>query len=408
MGSFFLPTSTILCSLSYFAIVLGFVVLKSSTRLCLQLSQYITVANIKPTTSREDFCNNLVIISKIWVTAYIEIMINHRLRTSGVVLLRPTVVFGIPDTLIRVWEIIPDIEVMINNIRWRWPKPMVRKVWVDSGGYQIMIKRMNINIDDIMNKYRKIDGDVFISLDIPPQELCTADRELVLQNIKNFEILYEKIEGKKIVPVVHCYESELLLRSIDVYKSYNVDLIAFGGAVPPSMARMGKGSRTLPLMALAITRKAFNKWIHALGIGGTPAIYKALSIMKINSLDSSSWRTKAAYGKIMIPGLGERYVGNGHAKFGRKDLSDDEYKILEESLRRTDFPYVDKLRGLLSTFRGRAIVNAWVMKNFIDVIYSNNGFKWLLKYASTYVSLDLEELLSLMDRKLRKYRRDKL
>lgn len=318
--------------------------------------------------------------------------------------MKPIVVFGLPDTLIRIWEIIPDIEVMINNIRWRWSKPGVRKVWVDSGGYQIMVKRLSIGIDEIMSRYRNIDGDIFISLDIPPQELCTADRELVLQNIKNFEILYEKIEDKKVIPVVHCYRSELLLYSIDVYKSYNVDAIAFGGAVPPSMARMGKGSRTLPLVALAITRKAFNRWVHALGIGGAPAIYKALSIMNINSLDSSSWRTKAAYGKIMIPGLGERYVGNGYAKFGRKDLSEDDYRMLEDSLRKTGFPYTDRLKELLTTFRGRAVINAWIMKHFIDVIYSNNGFKWLLEYASIYISLNLEELSSLLDRKLRKYR----
>lgn len=320
--------------------------------------------------------------------------------------MKPLVVFGLPDTMIRIWEMIPDLEIMVNNIRWRWDKPSVNRVWVDSGGYQIMAKGISIDISNIIQRYRNIDGDIFISLDIPPKLLCKASKELVEENIKNFEILYEKLEDRKIVPVVHCYESTLLLYSIDLYKSYGVDMIAYGGAVPPSMAKMGRGSRTLPLVALAITRKAFNKWIHALGIGGTPAIYKTLSIMGINSLDSSSWRTKAAYGKIMIPGLGERYVGNGYARFGRKDLSENDYKILEESLKETGFPYIDRLRELISTFRGRAIINAWIMKHFIDIIYSSNGFKWLLEYASTYMSLSLEELTLLLDRKIKNINKD--
>lgn len=313
----------------------------------------------------------------------------------------PLVVFGVPDVMIRLWEIIPDIEIMINNIRWKWGKPSANRIWVDSGGYQIMMKQLKLHIDDVIQKYQSIDGDIFISLDIPPQSLCNASKELVQHNIKNFETLYEKLENRKVIPVVHCYESELLFYSIDRYKSYNVEIIAFGGAVPPSMAKMGEGSRTLPLLALAIIRKSFNQWIHALGIGGTPAVYTALSILGINSLDSTSWRTKAAYGKVMIPGLGERYVGTGKAKFGRKDLSSKDFEMLEESLRKTGFPYTNNLKEFLGSFRGRAIVNAWIMKHFIDVIYNNNGFRWMLKYASKYSSLRVDELVTLLDRKIK-------
>ncbi|MEM4789397.1 MAG: hypothetical protein QXV06_06360 [Ignisphaera sp.] len=318
--------------------------------------------------------------------------------------MNPIIIFGVPDTMIKIWEIIPNIEVMVNNIRWRWSKPAVDRVWVDSGGYQIMVKGLNIDLNVVAKRYQIMDGDIFISLDVPPQELCTSSKDLVIQNIRNFETLYEKVENKKIIPVVHCYNSELLMYSIDIYKSYGIEIIAYGGAVPPSMARMGKGSRTIPLLALAIVRKAFNGWIHALGIGGASAIYKALSILKVNSMDSTSWRTKAAYGKVMIPGLGERYVGNKHARFGRKDLSEDDYILLEESLRKSGFPYVDNLRNLLTSFRGRAIINAWVMKYFINVVYGNNGFRWLSDYASTYSNLNIDELTVMLDNKLRKHK----
>ncbi|MEM1542270.1 MAG: hypothetical protein QXW20_07140 [Ignisphaera sp.] len=315
--------------------------------------------------------------------------------------MKPCIVFGLPDTLIRIWELIPNIEVMINSIRWRWGRPKVHKVWVDSGGYQIMIKGIDMDVKTVAEKYRNIEGDIFISLDKPPQDLCSKSKDLVEYNIKNFEYLYERIENKKIVPVIHCYKSDLLLYAIDVYSSYNVDFIAYGGAVPPSMAKAGRGSRTIPLLALAIIRKTFSGWIHALGIGGTPALYKALSILRVNSMDSSSWRTKAAYGKVMIPGLGERYVGNGKAVFGRKDLSKEDLDALENALEKSGFPYLDRLEDLLKTFRGRCLINAWIMKHFIDIIYNDNGFMWMIKYANMYESYSVEELVTLLDKKLK-------
>lgn len=316
--------------------------------------------------------------------------------------MKPDLVFVLPDTAIRIWELLPHVDVMINNMRWKWERPKARRVWVDSGGYQVMVKGLRIDVETVLRRYREIDGDLFISLDIPPQDLCSESKELVQQNIKNFEYLYQKIEDKKIVPVIHCYTSELLLHTIDIYRSYNVDIIAYGGVVPPSMARVGKGSRTIPLLVLAIIRKIFNGIIHVLGIGGTPPMYKTLTILGANSLDSSSWRTKAAYGKIMIPGLGERYVGNGKATFGRKDLSENEFQILENALKLSNFPYVHEIKKLLTTFQGRCIINAWIMKYFIDTLYNNNGFAWMIKYANTYNSFNLEELIMLLIKKLQK------
>lgn len=344
-------------------------------------------------------------IRGIWVIAYSRCKAQASLSGMGGAVLKPIVVFGIPDSMIRLWDVMPGIEVMINNIRWRWGRPSVSRIWVDSGGYQIMVKGMSIDVKDVIKRYRDIDGDIYVSLDVPPQSLCNASKELVDQNVRNFEMIYARLEDKKIVPVVHCYESKLLLHSIDVYRSYGVDIIAYGGAVPPSMARMGKGSRTIPLIALAIVRKAFSRWIHALGIGGTPAIYRALTVLGVNSLDSTSWRTKAAYGKVMIPGLGERYVGNGSARFGRKDLTEEDFEALERALKETGFPYVDSLADLLRIFRGRALVNAWIMRYYIDTIYSNNGFSWIIKYASKYSSLSLTELSIMLDRKLKSLRR---
>jgi hypothetical protein len=267
-----------------------------------------------------------------------------------------------------------------------------------------MIKGLKIDINEVIERYRKIDGDYFMSLDIPPHRFCESSKELVEKNIKYFEYLYTKLE-KNIVPVIHCYESTLLLDAIDVYKSYGVKVIAYGGAVPPSLAKGGKGSRTTPLIPLAIITKAFNGYVHVLGLGGTAVLYTALQNLRVASLDSSSWRVKAAYGKVIIPGRGERYVGNGSAKFGRKDLLPEDYDMLVKALEQTGFPYVNDVEVLLRTFRGRALINAWVVRYYPHVLEKTNGYTWIVSFAKKLSNMGVDELIALLDRRSKSLRK---
>lgn len=313
----------------------------------------------------------------------------------------PKIVFVVPDTMIRLWDYMPDIELMINSIRWKWERPPVSAVWVDSGGYQIMVKGARITVEDVLNRYKGIEGDFFMSLDIPPPRFCYATKELVEENIKNFEYLYTKLDSKNIIPVIHCYESSLLFDAVDAYQRYGIKMVAYGGAVPPSLAKGGKGSRTMPLIPLAILSRLFNGNIHALGIGGTPTLYTALKVLGIRSMDSSSWRVKAAYGKVIIPGYGERYVGNGKASFGRKDLSKDEFEKLVEALQKSRFPYINEIDTLIRSFRGRAIINAWIVRHYPNVFESSNGYSWIVRYAETLNKFNINELAFMLDKRIK-------
>ncbi len=307
--------------------------------------------------------------------------------------IEPIIVFGLPDIEIKLWELISDLEIMINNLRWKWGKPPAHRVWVDSGGYQIMVKGLKIELTNIINKYKELDADIYISLDHPPQELCTQSKDLVARNIANFERLYTKLDNKLIAPVIHCYKADLILEALDIYKSYGVRIIAYGGAVPPSLAKFGRGSRIAPFIALALLRRAFNGWIHALGIGGSPSMYRALKLLGVNSLDSSSWRTKAAYGKVIIPGLGERYIGNGEASFGRKDLSKVELELLINALKAVNFPFIDSVENMIKIFYGRALINAWIIRYYADTLSPYNGYSWLIDYIHNFNQISMEELI---------------
>lgn len=302
-------------------------------------------------------------------------------------------IFGVPDKSVPIWDFLPSIEVMINNLGWRWGRPPARVVWVDSGGYQAMVRGAKLRLEDVVARFRSLDGDIYISLDTPPTSLCPDDRGLVLRNIEVFDVLRSRLDDRVVVPVVHCYAPHLMLEAIDIYRSLGAKIIAFGGAVPPSMARMGRGSRVAPLIALAIAVKASRVPIHALGIGGSITMYSVVKVLGASSVDSSSWRVKAAYGKILVPGLGERYVGNGRARFGRVDLKPHELEMLKQYLEKTGFPYIDKVEEMLRTFRGRAIINAWVIYHYRDSLSPNNGFQWMLRLAERYRNASLEVLV---------------
>ncbi len=316
---------------------------------------------------------------------------------------RPKIIFGIVDNRIHLWNYLPQIEVMINNIRWRWSRPPAFRVWVDSGGYQIMKKNLKISLQQVLDRYRRIDADIYMSLDKPPLTLCRADNELIKFNIDSFEYLYSKLEDKKIVPIVHCYPLDLLHKVIDVYSSYGVDMIGYGGAVPPTLGRTGRGSRILPLIALAITIKSFKNHVHVLGIGGSFSMYNVLKPLGVSSIDSSAWRVKAAYGKIIVPGLGERYVGSRSIRFGKKRLTDEEKSLLILYLERSGFPFIENLEDILKTFEGRAFLNAWLMYHYPEEFSHRNRFYWLKRLCEKLSSMSLSELEILYGEAYRKY-----
>ncbi len=315
------------------------------------------------------------------------------------------VVLGMPDANVRVWEVLRDCEIMVNALKWRWGRPPIKRLWVDSGGFQILVKGLKVSIEDIVERFKSIEGDLYMSLDVPPRMPGCSDRELLKVNISNFERIYERVDKGTVVPVVHCtFTPDLILDAIDVYRSYGTKVIACGAAVPSIMARHGRGSRLIPLIALAIVRKVFAGRIHVLGVGGSNTMRCVVSALGIDSLDSSAWRVKAAYGKVLVPGLGERYVGDKNAKFGATPLSEEDREILIKFLRETGFPYIDRVEEMMRNFVGRALINAWVSVKAPTVLLPRSRFKWMVRKAEYYSSLSLDELIDEMNKVLNDHR----
>jgi hypothetical protein len=111
---------------------------------------------------------------------------------------------------------------------------------------------------------------------------------------------------------------------------------------------------------------------------------------------------KAAYGKVIVPGRGERYVGNGSARFGRKDLHLEDLNILVKALEETRFPQIDKVEMLLKSFRGRALINAWIVKHYPHVLEETNGYAWLVNFSEKLGRMSINDLITLLDKRFKK------
>lgn len=84
-----------------------------------------------------------------------------------------------------------------------------------------------------------------------------------------------------------------------------------------------------------------------------------------DSVDSSGWRTKAAFGAIQLPGVGDRYITTNEKHKPYRDLSRSEKEILDNCV----CPVCRKhnLSDLRKSFQLRALHNAWVFQKEIEI-----------------------------------------
>jgi len=300
---------------------------------------------------------------------------------------------------IPIWELIKDADIMINNLL--LTRTMLKKlpnkndIWVDSGGYQILIRNLRIGIDEIIRRYKIINANYYISLDIPCSDPLSFRDELLNVNINNYFYIRKKLPDKLVIPVVHLYPSKYLIKAVEIYVGNGANIIAYGGIVPPMIRKTRL--RLMSIIGFIIIRRLFPKVkIHVLGIGSY-VMTRIFRDLGANSLDTSTWRVKAAYGHVIIPGLGERYVGNRKLKFGTPYATRKELNLLYEELKRTNFPLINKFWDLLKTFKGRALVNAWVITKVDGEISRKSSFYQLYRKVMYYKTAPIDDLIKLYD-----------
>ncbi|MCS7135354.1 MAG: tRNA-guanine transglycosylase [Candidatus Aenigmarchaeota archaeon] len=245
-------------------------------------------------------------------------------------------------------------------------------IMMDSGGFQLMKKNIDVSADKVLKIYRETKPDIGVVLDYPFNPQNPSDRfERWKKTIENTKIMFANSDGVVLMPVVHGYTTEELKNACrEVKEITDPKIVGIGSLVPlvktVNMKKFMEISKTEPfkflIRAISTVRNEFpESFLHVFGVGSSTTMHLMFSL-GVDSIDSMSWRLKASYGAIQLPAIGDRFITAKNGK--RKELKEFSLlknctcpvcknKSIEERKRLLD-------NAIANTFYNRAIHNAFV------------------------------------------------
>ncbi len=316
--------------------------------------------------------------------------------------------FDIDGILVNSYEIVRDKraydEIRRNKIHkyLRFDGPIM----MDSGGYSFMKRHeVDISADEIIDLYETAKPNYGVILDHPitPHLSRYENRKRRLLTLNNTSRMMQLrvTSNPEIIPVIHGFHAISTswflreLKKIHDFKTYGI-----GSLVPSVFNAKGIGGISNVIrIILGIRKLVPDARLHVFGIGSITTM-NLIFYAGANSVDSSSWRTKAAFGAIQLPGLGDRYITG---KAGRKthknyrNLSSQERKLVSDC----NCPACRKegLEGLTRSFELRALHNAWVFQEEVKKIRKLKRSREYESYARELIGKSIfRKNLSIVDK----------
>lgn len=329
---------------------------------------------------------------------------------------KPWKYFDVEGIMLNAYDILkkPSIDVKMRDRGVNDYLNFKGVVAIDSGGFLFMKhKEIPISPEELVEAYEKWKPKFAVSLDHPitPSLSTNMIRKRQISTLKNIEIMNDIRSTKNpiLIPVIHGYrESDLrwYIRRLD--KLGDFPIYGIGSLVPLAKGIKGlKGGLDKAIDVVMIIKKLLpNKRIHVFGVGSSLTMH-LMFLSGADSIDSSSWRSKAAYGAIQLPGIGDRYI-TGRTKKGYPNLSPEEQDIANKC----GCPACKKygLDGLKRSFSLRAIHNAWVYQNEVykaryyitmgldkyleyvnNIMEKHKNYKKVLKYLNKKISSNINQ-----------------
>ncbi len=298
-----------------------------------------------------------------------------------------------------------------------------QNLFLDNGAFTIFKNnyhqkknKVSINLDTVIDIQEKLKPKYTVPFDYPldPQMNIRKMENNWQKTIENIDY-WEDSTNLNLIPALHGWNKSSLDKNINVLQKKDFSYIALGSAFILKENFKGFFGDRQPnkniyeaFLYLSSLGKKLDIDIHVFGVGASPLTYHFAAFCEIKSSDSSGYRRKAAYGKIILPQTAERYAGNGSATFGLKTkngltynkiFSDDEKKKLAEcrcpECRKISKHAYRRWKHLCSDWKIRAIHNKWVMEQeekksheliqqgwdvyeeFIDKMMKKSRLKWL-------------------------------
>ena len=243
-------------------------------------------------------------------------------------------------------------------------------ITMDSGGYLFMKKgEINITPKTILELYEDSKPNFGVVLDFPstpnlPREVIEERLSRTLENTKQM-LEMRRTTNPKLIPVIHGHDREILGHYIErLQKIGEFDIYGIGSLVPLVFNTKGIGGIHNAIRVISWVRALLpDKIIHVFGVGSSITMH-LMFYAGVDSVDTTAWRTKAAFGAIQLSGSGDRYITPVKRNKPYTKLSKEEQKILEEcecpACKRHGF------EGLKRSFTLRALHNAWVYQREVE------------------------------------------
>jgi len=295
------------------------------------------------------------------------------------------------------------------------------QLFLDSGAFTASMKGIDLSIEKVVSVQETLSPNKAIPLDYPFKTGMSIPQMRRRWQKTASNIIYwqesTRLNGK-LVPALHAWDRRSLERNVVwLQKKADANYIALGSLVDPHFTRFAGffGDRQpqrelVDMLSLAIkcVQEYTDFKVHLMGFGSSPLMLHLGYYLGANSTDSSGYRRKAAFGKIILPGTGERYVGNTSASFGIhrpifQPADEHDSRSLEDIslLQRCSCPICRVNKDLLWThWKARAIHNEYVMKeeaklakallsagteayeSYLDnVVFAHSSLKYLWDYA---------------------------
>ena len=236
-------------------------------------------------------------------------------------------------------------------------------VAMDSGGFLFMEKNvLEMHPGTILELYEKSKPNFGVILDHPLQPSLSENekKKRQLKTLENTKYMVDAHKGKNpiLIPVIHGHSLKEIAWFInELDKIGDFEIYGIGSLVPSVFHTKSAGGIYDLIKIVSFVKKMLpDKKLHVFGVGSTLTMHLMFYI-GADSVDSSGWRKKAAYGAIQLPGAGDRYITKNKKHKDYPGLSEVEKRILENC----DCPY--SIDSLMQSFKLRALHNAWVFQN---------------------------------------------
>jgi 7-cyano-7-deazaguanine tRNA-ribosyltransferase len=252
-----------------------------------------------------------------------------------------------------------------------------KKLFLDNGSYTAIRQGVMLDPERVLEVQEALMPDLTIPLDFPfsggLQRSQMAKRWKKTQDNIKFWQGSTKLR-RRLVPSLHSWDKSSLESNVKwLQKHADSDFVALGSIVNDSFHSFSGffGDRApsvdlvdMLLLAIKTVQENSDFKAHLMGFGSSPLTMHLGYYMGAGSVDSAGSRRKAAYGKIILPGTGERYVGNSTASFGNEPNLFDGKRPEDIALwERCGCPIcVVNKDQILVDWKARAIHNEFVMK----------------------------------------------